>query len=129
MADLEIIAVVMGILIIITRLPALLWPKQFISYWKEKFSKESSAKTLGAIAFLVGLFFIYLIWNEISLLQLLVGGISITVLIIGLLLFLVPKLPSNIMNTMEKKLPLLRVLAFIAVLIGILLISLGYQVL
>ncbi len=125
MPNLETIAVILGILVIVTRLPAAIWPKKFISFCKRKVSRESSTKTLGAIVFLVGLIFIYYVWNEVSLIQLLVGGFSILMLVMGMIIFVIPKFPSTILNMLENKLSLVRTMAFIAILIGLLLIRLG----
>ena len=125
MPNLETIAVILGILVIVSRLPAAIWPKKFIFFWKRKFSGESSIKNLGAIVFLVGLIFIYYIWNEISLIQLLVGGFSILMLVMGMIIFVITKFPSAILNMLENKLSLVRTMAFIAILIGLLLIQLG----
>ena len=124
MPNIETIAVILGILIVIVRLPVVIWPKKLISLWKHKLSKESFAKTWGAIALILGLILINYIWNEISLLQLLVGGISIFMIIIGGMIFFLPKLPATILGFLERKLPLVRILAFIAVLFGLFLIDL-----
>ena len=125
MPNLEAIAIILGILLIITRLPALLWPKKFISFWKRRLAKDSFVKACGAISFFTGLVFIYLLWNEISLIQLLVGGFSILMLVMGMIIFVIPKFPSTILNMLENKLSLVRTMAFIAILIGLLLIRLG----
>ncbi len=125
MTNLETIAVILGILVIAARLPAAIWPKKFISFCKRKFSRGSSIKTFGAIAFLVGLIFIYYIRNEVSLIQLLVGGFSLLMLVMGTIIFVMPKFPSTILNMLENKLSLVRAMAFIAVSIGLLLVQLG----
>ncbi len=125
MPNIETIAVILGILIVVARLPLVIWPKKFIPFWKRKFSDMSSARIVGVISLLSGLIFIYYIWNEISLIQLLVGGFSILMLVMGMIIFVIPKFPSAILNMLENKLSLVRTMAFIAILIGLLLIQLG----
>ncbi len=126
MANLEMIAIVLGILLVVTRLPAIFWPREFFSYWRKKVSQESSAKMLGAIVFLIGIVFIYLIWNEISLLQLLVGGFSILMIVKGVMVLILPEFPTTILSSLEKKASVARIMAFVGLLIGILLIYLGW---
>jgi len=116
MPNIETIALILGILIVVARLPLVFWPKKFISFWKRKFSGMSSARIVGVISLLSGLIFIYYVWNEVSLIQLLVGGFSILMLVMGMIIFVITKFPSAILNMLENKLSLVRTMAFIAIL-------------
>lgn len=128
MANIELAAIALGIIIIVTRFPAILWPRRFASFWLKKVSRESFVKTMAPLSILVGLLFIYFIWSEITLLQLLVAGISFAMIAIGTMNYIAPQVPATILKTLSGKPTLLRALAAIAVLIGLYLILLALGV-
>jgi len=127
MGNIELLAIVLGALIILKRLPMLIWPDKTLGMLKKWSANTGNVKLIGTIMFLLGAFFIYLIWNEITLLQLLVGAISMIMLAFGFAYFLLPEMATTMTNVLWQKKGFLRTASIVGILIGLLLVYLGYS--
>lgn len=127
MGNIELLAIVFGILIILKRLPLLVWPDKTLSKFKKWASSTGNVKAIGALMFVAGIAFVFLIWNEISFLQLFVGAISINMLAFGFAYFFMPGMAAEMLRHMEGKKSIARIAGLIGLLVGLLLVYLGYK--
>ncbi len=125
MTSLEVASILLGLLIIFTRLPAAIWPKKFVAYWMRKVKNKKTVKNLALASAAVGLIVMYFILGEVSLFQLLIAGISFAMFGVGMMIYLIPEVPSTILKTFKKNTQLLQTAGIIAVAFGILLVLMG----
>lgn len=116
----EIIAIILGAVIVATRLPVVLWPKQMMPFFSSLVRAARYYDLPG------GLIILYFIWNEGSLLQLILGAFSIVMVVHGAILLVRPNLYKYYWKALEHNLTLLRIVESGLVLFGMLLIYLGY---
>lgn len=118
--EFELIAAIFGALIVITRLPVLLWPsqsKRFMAAFMKK--NETWMQALGFVCLLIGAILLFNILSALSVAQVATMAFAFG-LLMGGFLYLVPHLGRGMVReVVASSDQLLRLLAAIAVAIGL----------
>ncbi|MFH0926352.1 MAG: hypothetical protein V1872_12125 [bacterium] len=91
MYQLNLLALVIGIIIVITRLPTVIWPEQASHLCDRFLSKLYLLRTIGIILFGAGSYIIYLLLRKSNLLDMTMIVIGVFWLLIGIWVIVKPE--------------------------------------
>lgn len=126
MAPINIIAILLGVIIIITRLPGIIWPKNMREFVFKFLEKTYAIKLTGLLLFILSIIIFSLFLKDRTLLEIVIVILGLIWLPLGIMIFFYPDLYRNLgQKVMGKSLTRLRVLYMIGCFFGLLLVLLG----
>ncbi|HUU50785.1 MAG TPA: hypothetical protein VMW81_07485 [Nitrospinota bacterium] len=126
MAPINIIAIVLGMIIVITRLPGIIWPKNMREFIFKFLENTYAIKLTGLFLFILSLIIFFLFLKERTIVEMIIIILGLIWLPLGIMIFFYPDLYRNLgQKVMGKSLTRIRVLCSIGCFFGLLLILLG----
>ena len=114
----RLVAVAFGVLLVLTRLPAVFNPRKFKGIVSKALKKN--VKLVGALALLIGAVSLYVIWPEVPLLDILAGFFALALMVFGAVCFIFKEAPLCLAEAVNKKTnTFIRYMAFLGVLVGL----------
>jgi len=92
------ILLVVGLLLVLTRLPAIFWPKQYIAWLERNFFGENTSRQrlVALVFFLLSVVLLYFLFQKIMLLAALAAFFSFLLLVVTGMRFLFPKISEAV---------------------------------
>jgi len=114
----RLVAIVFGLLLVLTRLPAVFNPGKFKGFISKLVKKN--VKLVGGLCLLIGGVSLYFIWPQVPLMDLLAVSFAVFMLGYGLVCLVIKEVPLAFADILLKKSnPFIRYAAFFKVLIGL----------
>jgi hypothetical protein len=126
MASLNVLALIIGIIAILARLPGIVWPDKAKEFGLKFLDSDTAVKTAGIVAFTLGLLIIFVFLKNKTWLEIVLFMLAVLWLPCGVLIFYRPddyrELAKRIMG---ETLLRIRILSGIGCAIGLLLVLLA----
>jgi len=129
MEPINLIAIIIGILLILTRIPGLLMPKKFIKLCARLLLNKRPTYYLnfGAALFIIAIILFYFVFEVFSFIQVMVVFFTIAIFIFGLLLLFMPPFIQHMAKFMLKVKPsMIASICGIIIIVGIIMVYLGF---
>lgn len=125
MTPIEIIALVIGILMVVTRLPGLIWPREFLEWFRKNlFGSTSSIKKVALASIVLGAIFLFYVFRAYGFVDVIVVTISAMIVVFGIVSLTLPEVPRSIISSLKNKDKVIRITCAVKILIGLVLIYL-----
>lgn len=126
MATLEILGFLLGVMIVLKMIFLLIAPKDFLVFWKKKLDDQNVVKGTSLLSILAGALFLFVIYQQLTLMQFIIAGAAFAMLFKGLMIYLFPDIVPSVIKDWMKKGDLLRIISLVGMVFGIWLLVQGY---
>lgn len=110
---------------VVTRLPGLIWPREFLEWLRKNlFGSTSSIKKLALASIVLGAIFLFYVFQDFGFVDVIVVTISVMIFVFGLISLALPEVPRSIISSLKSKENVIRITCAVKILIGLVLIYL-----